>query len=339
MSSSIAQTMETPAAHAPPPRESSVNAVESPREAAQPLSPDLALDCSAAAERIGRFVQGSLRKLNRRGCVLGVSDGGDSAVYLHLGVRAIGQNRALTLLMPERESSKHAGRRARRLCEELGVRYIVEDISQLLGAIVCYERRDATIRTLFPDYGSSWRQKIVISVTKPWTPYFNIVAQRPTGKRLEQRPPADAYLQIVAATNFKQRARKSVQYCHAERLNYAVIGTPNQLEHELGFFVRDGDSLADVKPIAHLYKTQVYALAEYLDVAKEIHQQSSSTGTYSPPQTRDQFFFALSYSDADLVLCAMILACSDRHSPGAIRRISSAWYLILNVDASRRPEH
>jgi NAD+ synthase len=290
--------------------------VEAPHEAAQPLSPNLALaiDCSAAAERIGHFVRGSLRKLNRRGCVLGVSGGVDSAVCLHLAARAIGPNRLLALLMPERESSRHAADSARRLCEELGVRHIVEDISQPLDAIGCYERRDAAIRALFPDYGFGWRQKIVISVTKSWTPHFNIVAQSPTGKRFEQRLPVDAYLQIVAATNFKQRLRKSLEYYHAERLNYAVIGTPNRLEYELGFFVRGGDGLADIKPIAHLYKTQVYALAEYLGVAEEIRHQPPSTDTYSLPQTQEEFFFALSYSDTDLVLYAM----SHGYSPAAI---------------------
>ena len=82
--------------------------------------------------------------------------------------------------------------------------------------------------------------------------------------------PLDVYLGVVAATNMKQRTRKQIEYYHADRLNYAVAGTPNRLEYDQGFFVKNGDGAADFKPIAHLYKTQVYQLAEYLGVPEEI---------------------------------------------------------------------
>jgi NAD+ synthase len=274
----------------------------------------LAIDCAAAAKRIEAFLQTTLRKLNRRGCVVGVSGGVDSALCAHLAARAIGPDRVIALLMPERESSEGAGARARRLCESLGIRYFVEDISSSLEAIGCYRRRDGAIRMLFPDYGAGWRQKIVITGGGSWTPHFKIVVESPTGQSFERRMPADIYLQVVAATNFKQRIRKSLEYYHAESLNYAVVGTPNRLEYELGFFVRGGDGLADLKPIAHLYKTQVYALAEYLEVPEEIRFQPPSTDTYSLPQTQEEFYFALSYQDADIVLYGM---CSG-FTPSAI---------------------
>ena len=274
----------------------------------------LAIDCAATTQRIETFVQTTLRGLNRRGCVLGVSGGVDSAVCSHLAARAIGPDKVIALLMPERESSKEAEARARRLCENMGIRYIVEDISAPLEAIGCYRRRDKAICTLFPDYGTGWRQKIIITGGKSWTPHFNIVVQSPTGESFEARMPADIYLQVVAATNFKQRIRKGLEYYHAERLNYAVLGTPNRLEYELGFFVRGGDGLADLKPIAHLYKTQVYALAEYLGVSEEIRCQPPSTDTYSLPQTQEEFYFALSYGDADLVL----YGTTNRFTPAAI---------------------
>ena len=114
-------------------------------------------------------------------------------------------------------------------------------------------------------------------------------------------PPA-AYLQIVAATNFKQRVRKMMEYYHADRLNYAVAGTPNRLEYDQGFFVKLGDGAADVKPIAHLYKTQVYALAEYLGVPEEIRRRPPTTDTFSLPQTQEEFYFALPYAKMDLCL-------------------------------------
>jgi NAD+ synthase len=290
-------------------------AIASPLEA--PLT--LTIDCAAAVKRIENFLHSTLRKLNRRGCVLGISGGVDSAVCAHLAARAVGPERVLGLLMPERESSEEAGARARRLCENLRIRYVVEDVSSPLEAIGCYRRRDEAIRALFPGYGPGWRQKILITSGNSWTPYFNIAVQSPSGERVERRLPSEVYLQVVAATNFKQRIRKSVEYYHAERLNYAVLGTPNRLEYALGFFVRGGDGLADLKPIAHLYKTQVYELAEYLNVSEEIRREPPSTDTYSLPQTQEEFYFALSYGDADRVLYAL----SNAVEPAAIAKALS----------------
>jgi NAD+ synthase len=114
--------------------------------------------------------------------------------------------------------------------------------------------------------------------------------------------PLKAYLEIVAATNFKQRTRKMLEYYHADRLNFAVTGTPNRLEYDQGFFVKLGDGAADVKPIAHLYKTQVYQLAEYLGVPEKIRERPPTTDTYSLSQGQDEFYFSLSYDKMDLCL-------------------------------------
>lgn len=261
-----------------------------------------AVDCADAAQRIQDFLKTTVRKLNRRGCVLGVSGGVDSAVCVTLAVQALGPERVLALLMPERDIADDGEMRARRLCESLGIRFVIEEISAPLDALGCYLRRDAAIRTLFPEYGIGWRQKIAVAGGGGWTSHFNLIVQTPKGQVLERRMPAEVYLQVVAATNFKQRIRKNLEYFYAESHNYAVLGTPNRLEYQLGFFVRGGDGLADLKPIAHLYKTQVYQLAEYLGVPEEICSQPPSTDTYSLPQTQEEFYFALPYGEADQVL-------------------------------------
>ncbi len=268
-------------------------------------SATLALDCASEAQRIQTFLHQAVgRTLSRRGLVVGVSGGIDSAVCVSLAVRALGPDRVLALLMPEGESSDGSLIRGRRLCEKLGVQAVVEDISSTLAAAGCYERRDQAIRQLFPAYGAGWRQKIVIS-GQGRLPYFTLVVESPSGERQAKRMPLEVYLQVVAATNYKQRVRKMTEYYHADRLNYAVIGTPNRLEYELGFFVRGGDGLADVKPIAHLYKSQVYAMAAHLGVTEEIRRQLPSTDTYSLPQDQEEFYFALPYEQADVLLHAM----------------------------------
>ena len=145
------------------------------------------------------------------------------------------------------------------------------------------------------------------------------------------------YLQIVAATNFKQRIRKTLEYFHADRLNYAVVGTPNRLEYDQGFFVKNGDGSADVKPIAHLYKTQVYALSRYLGIPDAICNAQPSTDTYSMPQGQDEFYFALPFHKMDLALWAL----NHNISAGTLAKClaideKSASYIYRDIETKRR---
>jgi len=117
--------------------------------------------------------------------------------------------------------------------------------------------------------------------------------------------PLDVYLQVVAASNLKQRLRMTTLYYHAERLNRAVIGTGNKDEHEQGFFVKWGDGGADMKPIAHLFKIQVYQIAEYLGVPHEIIKRTPTTDTYSSEVTQEEFFFGLDFYTMDMLWYAM----------------------------------
>ena len=247
------------------------------------------------------------RELKRRGIALGVSGGIDSAVCAALATRALGPDRVVALLMPEADSDPDSTARGRELCDQLGLKYEFEDIAPTLAAAGCYRRRDAAIRRVFPEYGQSWRQKITLAeglLDTDRVSYFNLTVASPDGELQTKRMPTDVYLQVVAATNMKQRTRKLFEYTHAEARNFAVLGTPNRLEYELGFFVRGGDGLADLKPIAHIFKTQVYALAKHFGLPESIQSQMPSTDTYSLPQTQEEFYFALPYHEMDLLLWA-----------------------------------
>ena len=190
------------------------------------------------------------------------------------------------------------------VADHFGVEKIHEDISDILGALGFYKRYDGAVQQVIPEYGQGWKSKIITPnvIEKKGFNLFSIVAQSPDGETIKKRLPLKAYLEIVAATNFKQRTRKMLEYYHADRLNYAVAGTPNRLEYDQGFFVKLGDGAADVKPIAHLYKTQVYQLAEYLEVPEEIRKRPPTTDTYSMPQGQDEFYFSLPYDRMDLCL-------------------------------------
>ena len=246
------------------------------------------------------------KDVGRRGYVVAMSGGIDSSVSSALCVRALGKDRVYGIMLPERDSSGFSTARGRQLAEHLGIRYEVFDIAPALEGIGCYRQRDEAIRRVFPEYGDGWKNKIVIKGgLEGRINHFELVVQTPAGELKTARLPLPEYLQIVAATNHKQRIRKTVEYYHADRLNYAVIGTPNRLEYDQGFFVKNGDGSADVKPIAHLYKTQVYALARHMKLPKEICEAIPTTDTYSLPQGQDEFYFALPYAQMDLALWAL----------------------------------
>ncbi len=268
----------------------------------------LRIDAPRVAEQIEEAIREQvLGTLRRRGAVVGMSGGVDSSVVATLCTRALGRERVVALLMPERDSPSDALRLGRMLAEHLGVRHLVEDVAPALEALGCYERQVEAIRTVFPEYGEDWRCKLALPslLEGDRLNVTSLTVADPQGNQRTSRMPAAAYLQLVAATSFKQRVRKMMEYYHADRLNYAVAGTPNLLEYDQGFFVKQGDGAADFKPIAHLYKTQVYALAEYLGVPKEVRSRAPTTDTFSLSQTQEEFYFALPYQEMDLCLWAM----------------------------------
>ncbi len=263
------------------------------------------LDYDREIEKISTALRAYNRKHRRRGAIIALSGGIDSSVCAALCVEAFGADKVQALLLPEQDSSRTSSSLGELIAEHLKLDYIVTDLSPTLDAIGCYRWRDEAIRTVFPAYQKNWRNKIVISGgAKGGFHYFRLIVQTPEGELLEKRLPYKAYLQIVAATNFKQRIRKTIEYFHADRLNFSVIGTPNRVEYDQGFFVKNGDGSADIKPIAHLYKSQVYALARHMGLPEAICTAIPTTDTYSLPQGQDEFYYALPYEKMDLALWA-----------------------------------
>ncbi|HUJ27541.1 MAG TPA: NAD(+) synthase [Myxococcales bacterium] len=268
----------------------------------------LRLDPGVACEQIeGAIRHEVLGTLHRRGAVVAMSGGVDSSVVAALCVRALGAARVQALFLPERDSSDDSLRLGKIVAGHLGLQPIVENIAPALAAIGCYERQVEAIRTVFPEYGQGWRCKLSLPqiLQGDRLNVSRLTVADPAGNMRTSRMTPAGYLQLVAATNFKQRIRKTMEYYHADRLNYAVAGTPNLLEYDQGFFVKAGDGAADIKPIAHLYKTQVYALAEHLGLPEEVRRRPPTTDTYSLPQTQEEFYFALSYDKMDLCLWGM----------------------------------
>ena len=264
---------------------------------------DLKLDCEREADRIGDVLRKLLRETRRRGVVLGLSGGIDSSVTAALAERALGNERVFGIFMPEADSEPESLALGQRLANHLGIRSVLEDIAPALVALKCYERRNEAVASVIPGFNADWKFKLVLpGADHRGLSFYSVVARSPDGGEFKERLPLDAYLAIVAATNFKQRVRKTVEYHWADRLNFLVAGTPNRLEYDQGFFVKQGDGVSDIKPIAHLYKTQVYEMAAYLGVPAEICRRMPTTDTYSLPQGQDEFYFNLSYDKLDICL-------------------------------------
>lgn len=286
------------------------------------LSPDaLNMDVPRAIDAITDSIRRQVvDDLRRRGAVIGVSGGIDSSTCAALCARALGRDNTLVLFMPERASSPESLRLGREVAEKFGTPSVTEDIEPILAAAGCYSRQIEAIRSVFPEYGDGWKHKITIpSILE--TNRLNVLrltVQSPAGDQQTARMPVAAYLQLVAATNMKQRIRKMLEYYHADRLNYAVCGTPNRLEYDQGFFVKNGDGSADFKPIAHLYKSQVYAVAKALEVPAEIIRRPPTTDTYSLAQTQEEFYFALPYDKMDLCLYGHNRAMPPEDVAGAV---------------------
>ncbi len=265
----------------------------------------LELDAAAEIGRLTDFARVTVfQKMRRTGAVVGISGGIDSAVVLALCAQAFGPERVLGVLMPERESSSESVALARKLAERFRVAHVTEDITAVLEGAGCYRRRDEAITRVFPEYAPGWQAKIGLPgdlLGEGTLNFFHLTVTDPAGHALTKRLPPREFSQIVAASNFKQRTRMMTLYYHAEARNYAVIGTANKNEHALGFFVKYGDGGADIQLIAHLFKTQVYQLARYLDVPAEIQGRTPTTDTYPGAGSQEEFFYRIPFALLDTI--------------------------------------
>ncbi len=274
----------------------------------KPFSRDILVidDIEAECNRIVTNLRDSVfNRLNRMGGVIGISGGIDSSVTMALAAKALGADKMLAIMLPEHDSSRDSATFAQKLADKFGVEAITENITDALDGLRCYRRRDEAVKSVFPEYDSSlYKMKIGIrnsGSSSSLPPLFSVTIVDMNGHEQSRRVPAPELRQIEAASNLKQRSRMAMLYYHAERLHYAVIGTPNKHEVEQGFFVKNGDGGADVMPISHLFKTQVYQMAHYLGIPEEIIERTPTSDTYSAEQTQEEFFFKVPFKILDKI--------------------------------------
>jgi len=269
----------------------------------------LNIDAHEEAERISGFIKEMILKgMHKRGAVIGLSGGIDSSLSATLCVKALGPENVLGIILPEKDSSGASEDYALLLAERLGIKTKKIDITPLLEEFGVYRKRDHVVAKIFPDFDpSTWGYKIVLPkniLEKDQLNLFSLVVQLPDGSEKKKRLSIQDYLEIVASTSIKQRTRMVYLYYFAEKHNYAVMGTTNRTEVRQGFFVKYGDGGVDVEPLAHLYKTQVYMLAEHLDIPKQIRERLPSPDTYTAEVSDTEFYFGIPFDILDPFLWA-----------------------------------
>ena len=266
------------------------------------------LDCEKVVDDLIKKLQRQVFvDLKRQGAVIGTSGGIDSAVVAALCARAFGPEKTVGILLPDKDSSPDSKKLAIELAEKFGYPYEINDVTEGLRGASCYKYRDSAFQRVFPEWREGWKAKIVLPTNILESNRINIyklAVESPKGEKMEKRLPLKEYLQIVAASNMKQRIRMLTLYYHAEARNFAVIGTANKNEYDQGFFVKYGDGGVDVKPIAKFYKTQIFQLAEFLGVPASICERTPTTDTYPDEVSQEEFFYGLKFLTMDLLWLA-----------------------------------
>jgi NAD+ synthase len=267
----------------------------------------LQIDCEAEADRLCAFILKHVAEMRRDGAVIGLSGGIDSAVSSALCVRSLGKDKVLGVLLPEKDSNPVSAKYASAHAKKMGVKTITVDITPTLEGIGTYQKRDDAIRKIFPEYGPQYKSKITLPADLLARDAFNVFSltiEDGKGNVKSARLDPHTMHAIVAATNTKQRTRMVHLYFQAEKENYILCGTTNRTEDVQGFFVQYGDGGVDIEPLAHLYKMQVYQLASYLGVTREIVARAPSPDTYSFVVTDEEFYFRIPYQKLDPLLYA-----------------------------------
>jgi NAD+ synthase len=259
-------------------------------------------------ERLSQFVVDQVKIVFRRkGVIVGLSGGIDSACMASIAVHAVGKENVVGLVLPEKESNPISSKYAIKHAEELGIEHREIDITPTVDSIVKYNQRDEFLRNLIPEYKPGYKYNIKLPtdlLERASFSFYNLQVQMPDGEIKKKRLTLDEFRTITSFANIKIRSRMLHIYAEAEQRSLVVAGTTNRTEFILGDFCKYGDGGTDIEPLSYLYKNQIYQISEYLNVIPEIMDRQPSPDTFSLPVSDQEFFFRISFDKLDYLLYA-----------------------------------
>ena len=239
----------------------------------------------------------------KKGVVIGLSGGIDSAITAALCTKSIGSEKILGLILPEKESDVNSKNLALQIAEKYNIDTETIDITNILESFGVYENKEKIVKEKFPNYNEKCKYRVVVpskSENNIGMPFLEILDDENIVHKLKIS--SFDFLNLTAATSIKHRVRMTMLYNYAEKNNFTVVGTTNKTEYLQGYFVKYGDGGSDIEPLVHLYKTQIYQIANFLKLPEEIINQDASPDVWSFKTSDEEFFYAVPYNIVDLIL-------------------------------------
>ena len=268
----------------------------------------LKIDPVQHLEKLTKFIVDQMNVVFRRkGIIVGLSGGIDSACIAAVAVHAIGKEKVIGLVLPESESNPISSEYAIKHAQLLDIEHRQINITPTVDSIVQYKWLDEFIQKLIPEYKPDYKYNITLPtdlLERASYSFYLLQVQMPDGEIKKKRLNMEEFRTITSFANIKIRARMLHLYAEAERRNLLVAGTTNRTEFILGDFCKYGDGGTDIEPFTHLYKNQIYQLSDYLEVIPEIINRQPSPDTFSLPVSDQEFFFRISFEKLDHLLYA-----------------------------------
>ena len=258
----------------------------------------LKIDPVQELDKLSEFIIGQVNAFRKKGVIVGLSGGIDSACIAAVAVHTMGKEKVIGLVLPESESNPISSEYAIKHAQALGIEHRQINITSTVDSIVKYKWRDEFIQKLIPEYKPGYKYNIILPtdlLERAAFSFYRLQVQMPDGELKSKRLNLDEFLTITSFANIKIRARMLHLYAEAERRNLLVAGTTNRTEFILGDFCKYGDGGTDIEPFTHLYKNQIYQLSDYLKVIPEIIDRQPSPDTFSLPVSDQEFFFRIAF--------------------------------------------
>lgn len=246
-----------------------------------------------------------LEKFQRKGAVIGISGGIDSAVMASICTRSINPNQVLGLIMPEKESDPSSQILAEKIANQLGIETKIIDITSILESFGVYENKEKIIKEKFSNFNNNCMYSVRVPSkfgNSVGIPFLEILDDK--NKKHQIKISASEFLTLTASSSIKHRVRMTLLYYYAEKNNFCVVGTTNKSEFLQGYFVKYGDGGTDIEPLSNLYKSQIYQISEFLNIPREIHEKDASPDIWSLKTSDEEFFYSVPYHIVDLILYA-----------------------------------